>query len=236
MNPQYYKALPNMVYTGSELNSAFCYRAGLEDWLRIVAFAGPMHVATADLVDNEDRIANDSISSRHALNFVIQVFGADLFSGVMIQRLFARTVYDVVFKVFSTARNASEARDALWIRGDDIYYKNVDTDEFAKKCSVSIAAPGPNCVMIHFALNLTQPDYPRTAGLEEILEACECSGSLAAFSARDIPREPDTTDDLGDFAIPADAAARTILNEVIAGFIHSMDSIRLATYKVLAVP
>src|SRR5687767_11584257 len=77
-----------MPYRGPELRPHFL----LENWRisgsAVAGFMGPCEVKTDDLVDWEDRLANDFIRSKMMLHFLGEFFGSSLEEGVLYQRIF----------------------------------------------------------------------------------------------------------------------------------------------------
>ena len=97
------------------------------------------------MVDGEDLPLGAKICGRHMLQFIVEKFNVNLFSGVAVQRLIASLVVLMSYK--SSARTRD--RTSLLLRdGDDIYIGE-------QKLSISIATNSPTSTLIHFAVNVT---------------------------------------------------------------------------------
>ena len=127
-------------YDGAQLHSHFAYENGVKG-NSIVCFIGPAEVKE-HLVDCEDRLKNDFISSKSMIHFIIEIFDASLREMVVWQRLFITKVVDFL--------KDSSIRD-VYRRGDDIMING-------KKFSVSIATLSPVSGLIHVGLNIEVGD------------------------------------------------------------------------------
>ena len=80
----------SMAYTGQALSNHWIYKnfGILGD--AVVAFTGPCEIDQSRMVDLEDVLNDDQIYSSHMLHFIVEVFGATLREGVLLQRLFAK--------------------------------------------------------------------------------------------------------------------------------------------------
>lgn len=126
-------------YDGSQLHSHFAYEHGVKG-NSIVSFIGPAEVKE-HLVDCEDRLKNDFISSESMLHFIIEIFDVSLREMVVWQRLFITQTIDFLKSL--TIPESYKLRRV----GDDIF---VDS----KKLSVSIATLSPVSGLIHVGLNI----------------------------------------------------------------------------------
>lgn len=132
-------------YDGAQLSSHFCYRRFGIAGDSVLAFIGPVRVQLSEMVDIEDVLARDAIQSDEMLNFIIEVFGLDLFGTVFLQRLFMACVQEEI--------NAKLGRYAVRRDGDDLFYDN-------RKLSVSIATASPVSTLVHAALNTVGTGAP----------------------------------------------------------------------------
>jgi hypothetical protein len=135
-----YKFLENeLKYDGTQLHSLFGYENDLVG-NSIVCFIGPAKVRE-HLVDCEDRLAGDYISSEKMLHFIIEIFDASLRETVAFQRLFISIIVDHL------QRRASLEDMSIERKGDDIFIND-------KKFSVSIATKSLVSGLIHIGLNI----------------------------------------------------------------------------------
>lgn len=118
----------------------------------ILAFIGPAGVGPQDLVDMEDRLEEEVITSDKMLHFLVELFGYRIWPTVLFQRWLVELV---------TARiNYLRQNIDCWIytRGDDIM---VDfTEDPIGKLSVSIATVSAVSGLIHLGLNVTNDGTP----------------------------------------------------------------------------
>ncbi len=130
-------------YTGKELSPHWIYKNfGIcEDC--IVAFIGKVRVGLEEMVDIEDVINVEPISSDKMLNFIIECFDCSLSEMVYRQRLFVAVIKETLEKYGKTV-----LRD-----GDDLFYDG-------KKLSVSIATKSLTSTLIHTALNIVSEGAP----------------------------------------------------------------------------
>jgi hypothetical protein len=144
------------LYNGTQLRSLYAY---LEHKLlgdSAVAWRGACDVSFEHMVDGEDLLDQSAICGSDMVHFIIEVFDQSLMSGVLLQRLFASLVRDVLYEL-SPVRNLEILRE-----GDDLYWKG-------KKLSISIATRSPVSTMVHFAINVSSKGTPvPTAGLEDL--------------------------------------------------------------------
>ncbi len=130
-------------YEGYQLAPHWIYKNFNIQGDSIVAFIGPVDVKLDEMVDIEDVIASEPISSDLMLNFIIEIFEIPLIQMVYIQRLFMTIIKETL-----------EARGIEITRGgDDLFYNG-------KKLSVSIATKSITSGLIHSALNVKSSGCP----------------------------------------------------------------------------
>lgn len=130
-------------YDGSQLHSHFGYENGVEG-NSIVSFIGPAEVKE-HLVDCEDRLKNDFISSEQMMHFIIEIFDVSLREMVVWQRLFIAQI--VSYLKEKTYLPSYSNIESVRRGGDDIFVNG-------KKLSVSIATLSPVSGLIHVGLNI----------------------------------------------------------------------------------
>jgi hypothetical protein len=119
-----------------------------------VVFRGPADVRGKALVDLEDRAQEHLIRSADMLHLIVERFSVDLVEGILVQRLLASIVADLV-------RSHAPGRDVRR-HGDDV---RVD----GRKMTVSIATVSPVSTLIHFGINVDPAGAPVPAiGLGEL--------------------------------------------------------------------
>jgi hypothetical protein len=160
-----------MPYLGPELRPHFV----LEKWkLRgsaVVGFIGPCEVKTANLVDWEDRLANDFIRSKQMLHFLGEFFAISLAEGVLYQRLFMAIAAQEIAR--ASGRKVLRAGDDLfWVKGDDSS-EGESLEDWAsregKKLSVSIVTASPVSRLLHVGINIDAAGAPvSAAGLSDL--------------------------------------------------------------------
>jgi hypothetical protein len=102
-----------IAYTGSELRPHWILsQFGLQG-SAVVAFRGLCDVKTAELVDWEDRLVNDSIRAAEMVHFLGEFFGPTLRESVWTQRLFVSILGEVLGEKFSVS--TVRTGDDLWI-------------------------------------------------------------------------------------------------------------------------
>ncbi len=143
-------------YDGQQLRSHFAYLEHRILGDSAVAWVGPCSVPFEHMVDGEDFLQGSIIRGSLMVHFIIEYFNQNLFSGVLLQRLFAGIVRDVIYEL-SPMKNLKLSRD-----GDDLYFEN-------RKLSISIATSSPISTLIHFAVNVQTKDVPvAAAGLKDL--------------------------------------------------------------------
>jgi hypothetical protein len=137
-------------YTGQELRSLYAYlqHGILGD--SVICFRGSCDVSFEHMVDGEDLLREAAIQGSDMLHFLFEIFDRPLLAGVLLQRLFASIVRDVLAEFFSETKK-SEVH--LRRDGDDIYWGK-------KKFSISIATRSTSSVLIHFAVNVKNEGTP----------------------------------------------------------------------------
>ena len=140
-------------YDGSQLHSHFGYENGVEG-NGIVCFIGPAEVKE-HLVDCEDRLINDFISSKRMMHFIIEIFDVSLREMVVWQRLFITQI--TTFLRENLKKESCRSGDDIFVGG--------------KKFSVSIATLSPVSGLIHVGLNIEVGDNcpVKAIGFHEIM-------------------------------------------------------------------
>jgi hypothetical protein len=158
-------------YDGTQLKPLFNYLNFSLLGDSILSWAGPCDVSLENMVDGEDFITNSAIAGDEMLHFLIEVFDRELVSGVLLQRLMASMIKDLIEEKSSMLQPGTLVRD-----GDDLYLGD-------RKISISIASQSPNSTLVHFAINIVNTGTPvKTAGLQDFelnakefsLEFMEC--------------------------------------------------------------
>lgn len=154
-------------YDGTQLKPLFAYlRWGiLGD--SVIAWRGSCSVSFEHMVDGEDLIAQSAIAGSDMLHFIVEVFDRELASGVLLQRLFASIVKDLLVELSPELEEQSIVRD-----GDDLYWGD-------RKLSISIASQSAVSTMLHFAVNVSNLGTPiKTCSLEDLrIEPREFAGA-----------------------------------------------------------
>lgn len=138
-----------IAYTGEQLANHWIYQRWGILGDAMVGFVGPCQVSLDNMVDLEDVRNADIIASSSMLNFIIEVFGASLREGVLLQRLLITILKDRILEICPDA--------PLTRRGDDLFLND------SHKLSVSICAPSPTSVLIHAGLNVDAKGAPVVA-------------------------------------------------------------------------
>ncbi len=144
------------LYDGRQLRSLYAYLEHKILGDSAVAWRGPCEVTFDHMVDGEDLLQRAAIRGSDMVHFIIEIFDHKLMTGVLLQRLFASIVRDVLYDL-SPMKNLEILRS-----GDDLYWKN-------KKLSISIATSSPVSTMVHFAINVSAKGTPvDAAGLDDL--------------------------------------------------------------------
>lgn len=145
-------------YDGSQLRSLFGYLEHGVQGDSMVSWIGPCDIPNEHMVDGEDLLAGETIAGARMVHFIVERFHTPLFTAVVLQRLLAAIVLDVL----RTHVDDEETADLLRREGDDLYFG-------PGKLSISIATVSPVSSLIHFAVNCTNDGTPvRTASLEDV--------------------------------------------------------------------
>ncbi len=152
-------------YDGRQLSSHFAYRSFGLSGDSIVAFVGPVDVKLTEMVDIEDVLALEPITSDSMLNFIVEVFEQDLKATIWMQRLLVATIQDELNTLLNDAY--------VERRGDDLYYDD-------RKMSVSIATVSPISALVHVGVNVSGQGAPiPISSLQELnIEARELGESI----------------------------------------------------------
>lgn len=150
------KWIPKKIkYDGSQMHSLYSYLNHQVLGDSVIAFRGPCEVQFAEMLDGEDLLAKSAIRGSDMVHFIFEIFDQNLFSAVLLQRLFTSIVAEVIFDM-------SKGTIKLKRDGDDLYLQK-------RKLSISIAAKSPQSSMIHFAVNVSEKGTPvATVGLTEM--------------------------------------------------------------------
>jgi hypothetical protein len=141
-----------VAYTGAELRSGWVARATGLDGDAAAAFVGPCNVATEEMVDLDDARAGERIEAAAMAHVIVEHRACDLRAAVLRQRLLVCILAEVL-----ATRGHMSRRD-----GDDLYIDG-------RKLTVSVAAPGPACSLIHLGINVDPTGAPVPAiGLDEL--------------------------------------------------------------------
>ena len=154
-------------YDGTQLKPLFAYLKWGILGDSIVSWRGSCDVGFEHMVDGEDLIAESAIAGSDMVHFIIEVFDRELATGVLLQRIFAAIVKDLLVEMSNELEEHSLARD-----GDDLYWGD-------RKLSISIASQSAVSTMVHFAVNVSNMGTPvRTCSLEDLgVDAREFAGA-----------------------------------------------------------
>ncbi len=147
-----------MKYDGSQLRHCFAY--GMSEYLKgdsIVSFIGPCEVKE-HLVDLEDSLSNDFISSENMMHFIVEIFDVNMTEAVLWQRTLIHIIMEEL-RVFT---------GDIFRTGDDMMFLGNDGDFY--KLSVSIATLSRFSGLIHVGINIVPgKDCPvKAIGLKEL--------------------------------------------------------------------
>jgi hypothetical protein len=141
-------------YDGTQLASHYAYRNFGLPGNSIIAFTGPVEVGLTEMVDIEDVLLKDRISSDEMLSFIIEIFNMELAGTICLQRLFMAMICEEL--------NGCLKKPLVMRDGDDLYFDK-------RKLSVSIATASPVSTLIHSALNIKPTGAPvEVSCLEEL--------------------------------------------------------------------
>lgn len=132
-----------ITYTGRELSPHWIYKNFNVQGSAVASFIGAVKVDLSEMVDIEDVINSEPISSDKMLNFIIEDFEAELAHMVSNQRLFVCVIKEVL----------EEYGHKIIRSGDDLFYQG-------KKLSVSIATKSLTSSLVHTALNIVPEGAP----------------------------------------------------------------------------
>jgi len=154
-------------YDGSQLSSHFALKKFSVQGDSILVFKGPMDIEENKIADLEDLLAGKLIRSGMMLHFIVELFNESLECCILKQRILVRLAADII---------SNQSGVQLTVKGDDLYIDD-------KKLSVSIAAPSPVSIMIHFGINISTKDVPvKAASLQDLNLAPDDIGRLIADS------------------------------------------------------
>lgn len=154
-------------YDGTQLKPLFAYLSWGILGDSVVAWRGSCDVGFEHMVDGEDLLAESSIAGGDMVHFIVEVFDRELATGVLIQRIFAAIIKDLLVEMSNALEEHSLVRD-----GDDLYWGD-------RKLSISIASQSAVSTMVHFAVNVSNQGTPvRTGALEDLgVDAREFAGA-----------------------------------------------------------
>jgi hypothetical protein len=139
-------------YTGKELRPHFLLSRFRLQGDALAAWCGACLVETDDLVDWEDRLANDHIRAGEMIHVIGEFFERTLREGVLFQRLLVATIQEEL-----RARGVPVRR-----QGDDLFVAE-------RKLSVSIVTSSPVSQLLHLGINIDPEGAPVAAiGLKEL--------------------------------------------------------------------
>lgn len=142
-------------YDGSQLRSLYSYLNHQVLGDSIVAWIGECDIPSENIVDGEDLLQGSEIRGSKMLHFIIEKFHTPLFAGVVLQRLLATLVRDILIE-----KKAVEP-DQVQRLGDDIFIDG-------GKLNISIATQSPTSTLIHFAINASNEGTPvKTSSLSD---------------------------------------------------------------------
>lgn len=143
-------------YDGTQLRSLYAYLQHKILGDSVVAWRGACDVSFAHMVDGEDLLDQSAICGSDMIHFIFEIFEQNLMSGVLLQRLFANLVREVILEM-SPIKNLPISRT-----GDDLYWKG-------RKLTISIATRSPVSTLVHFAINVSNEGTPvKTASLTDL--------------------------------------------------------------------
>lgn len=132
-----------ITYTGRELSPHWIYKNFNVQGSAVASFIGAVKVDLSEMVDIEDVINSEPISSDKMLNFIIEDFEVGLYHMVALQRLFICIIKEVLEEYNVFVKRS----------GDDLFYEG-------RKLSVSIATKSITSSLIHTALNIVKTGAP----------------------------------------------------------------------------
>lgn len=164
MKTLFTEVLPGIItYTGAELAPHWIARRTGVFASSIVAFRGPCSVQTDELVDMEDRLANERILAAEMLHFLGEWFDGSLELAVARQRLLIAGFAELLRRHLPPEKAAH-----LYRRGNDLYVADAHGENPAK-LSVSIVTSSAVSTLFHFGVNIDAQGAPvRAVGLREL--------------------------------------------------------------------
>jgi len=197
-----------MLYDGSQLHHAFAYEISKDlAGDSIVSFVGPCEVKD-HLVDLEDSLSNDFISSESMLHFIVEIFDINMTEAVLWQR----TLINVIIEKL---REQIHSSLRIVRFGDDIMLDDLRSSlPYSRyKLSVSIATLSKFSGLIHVGINIVPGDNcpVKAIGLKGPLSI---GLLLSEFTSKDI---------------------NAFQKAVLESFVNEFEDIKKATYKVIGV-
>jgi hypothetical protein len=147
------KILPGSVtYTGAELKPQWIAEQTGHFGDALVAFRGPCHVKSSEMVDVEDSRRNLFIESKEMLHFLGENFHLSLDAAIGHQRLLIANFVDLL-----TAELPAQFR--VGRQGDDIFIRETGNQQNLK-LSVSVVTATAVSTLIHFGVNIDASGAP----------------------------------------------------------------------------
>ncbi|MFH1613438.1 MAG: DUF366 family protein [bacterium] len=139
-------------YTGAELHSLWIYEKFNLLGDSIVAFSGECEIDFEKMIDLEDVLAKEKITSTNMLHFIIEHFERNLEKAILRQYLSMAILKDIL---------QNKVNEKIIRKGNNLYEKD-------KKITVSIATLSPVSSLIHIGINIDSKNTPiLTKGLED---------------------------------------------------------------------
>jgi len=172
--------LNNIFYDGSQLRHLFAYNAsnGLMVGDSIAYFKGGCKVQT-HLVDAEDVLNDDYISSKEMLHFIVEIFDVSTTEAVLWQRTLIHLIIEELRRFLLSKNDClvwphiAKRYQTIDRLGDDIMVLDDDGETYPQpvyKLSVSIATKSCFSGLIHVGLNIDVGDNcpVKAIGLKDI--------------------------------------------------------------------
>lgn len=148
---KYLKKIIN--YDGSQLSPHFIFKNFGIQGDAIISFRGKCDILPQNIIDLKDVKEKKKIYSEDMLHFIGEFFSYNLFTTVLIQRLFISIIKDEI------AGQSGKNTIVRW--GDDIF----DEDN---KISISVATASGISTLFHIGINLSSKNTPvKTKGLDD---------------------------------------------------------------------
>ncbi|MCX7675623.1 MAG: DUF366 family protein [Bdellovibrionaceae bacterium] len=144
------------VYDGSQLEVGRNFRQHGLLGSSVIAWIGPCDVAREHMIDGEDWREKKAIQADKMLHFVGELFHVDIVAGILLTRLMASQLAEIV-------KGIGDSRGSFIRKGDDVYSSD------GKKLNVSIVTQKGHRVLFHFGINVGAQGAPvPVLGLEDL--------------------------------------------------------------------